>query len=79
MMIHPLHRNIKNKETIIKGGRSRERYSMSARAASFQCLTFECYDFAIDDVIPASLPSVHHERVPLKVQHYQWHDLAISK
>ena len=37
------------------------------------------HDFAIDDVISASLPSVHHEKVypvPLKVQHYQWHDLA---
>ncbi|CAL6396743.1 unnamed protein product [Bathycoccus prasinos] len=37
------------------------------------------HDFAIDDVISASLPSVHHEKVypvPLNVQHYQWHDLA---
>ena len=54
--------------------------SVIAHKVSFPVLDVRVlHDFAIDDVITASLPSVHHERVypvPLKVQHYQWHDLA---
>ena len=72
--------NQQNSRNIKRSRIPRALLNVIAHKVSFPVLDVRVlHDFAIDDVIPASLPSVHHERVypvPLKVQHYQWHDLA---
>ena len=74
-MIHPLHRNINNKETIIKAEGPASVTPVSSHKVSDVAIRV-LHDFAIDDVITRLFIAIVVYPVPLKVQHYQWHDLA---
>jgi phosphatidylinositol alpha 1,6-mannosyltransferase len=76
----PRNNNNNNNNKARKRTVPRALLNVIAHKVSFPVLDVRVlHDFAIDDVISASLPSMNHETVypvPLKVQHYQWHDQA---